>query len=307
MKLRIVLHGENIEEPGLREAVDDLRTEGHEVEVRVTWERGDARRFAAEAGPSVGVVVAAGGDGTLSEVASGLCDASGQDGPALGVLPLGTANDFAHASGVPQDDIEAALGLIVAGAPGYPLDLIAVGGRTVINVATGGFGAQVTAETPDGLKRVLGGLSYAVAGVSRISELEATAGSVRGPDFEWSGRFLAVAVGNGTQAGGGIRLCPDALVDDGLLDLRVVPEGRGAGRLLLEALVKGRETVLDEASFAHRAPWVEIETEAPFQVNLDGEPMVGTSFRFEVRPGALRCVLPEGSPLRSSSGLPPSG
>lgn len=297
-RMRIILHGGHADDEWVRESVERLRAAGWDVDVRLTWEGGHARAFAAEAAGDYDVVVAAGGDGTVGEVAAGLGLDGGEGRAALGVLPLGTANDFASSAGIPTDELDDALALITGGAR-RTIDLATCGERGFVNVATGGFGAQVTAETPDGLKNALGGLSYLLAGVGRIRSVEAQQGTIRGPDFEWSGAFLALAVGNGCQTGGGTVLCPGALLDDGLLDVRIVPEGDGAGRLLLEALVKDRETVLDESSLAFRGPWVEVETSEPMHVNLDGEPLEGTFFRFEVHPGALTCLLPPDSALLS--------
>lgn len=295
--VRIVLHGSHHDTAGLRDAVKRAREDGYDIEMRVTWEAGDAGRFAAEAADHARVVVAGGGDGTVREVAGGL---AGRNGAALAILPLGTANDFATAAGVPLDDIEAALNLALTGT-GVPADVVRVGEHVFVNVATGGPVTRITVETPDGLKRVLGGLSYAVAGAVatavRPGSLEPQHARIRGPDFSWEGSLLAVAVGNGSQAGGGLALCPNARIDDGLLEVRVIPEGSGAGAMLLEALIRGRDAVLEEGSFAHRVPWVELETDEPLPVNLDGEPVMDRSFRFEADPGALRIVLPENSAL----------
>src|SRR3546814_3665789 len=96
---------------------------------------------------------------------------------------------------------------------------------------------------------------------------------MRGPDFAWEGNFIALGVGNGRQAGGGQALCPDALVDDGLLDVTVVPELSGeVGGTLATLLKEGREAALDQAAVRARLPWLEIEAEAPLVLNLDGEP-----------------------------------
>jgi lipid kinase YegS len=294
--VRLVLHGERSDRQDVREAVSTLRDEGHDVDVRVTWEKGQAALFASEAAADFDVVVAAGGDGTVSEVAAGLVRA-GDATAALAVLPLGTANDFAASAQIPLDDVEAALRLAIDRDAVHEIDVIRVDGHVVLNVATGGPGARVTVETPEGLKRALGGLSYAVVGIAQLGSFEPQEGSVRGPDFEWAGAFLALAVGNGRQAGGGVTLCPDALVDDGQLDVRIIPEGDGAGALAIDSLLRGKEIALEGSSIGWRGEWVEIETREPLHVNLDGEPKEGTSFRFETMPGALRAVLPRGSPL----------
>jgi lipid kinase YegS len=227
-RVRLILHGAQADRDDIREAVEALRAEGHDVDVRVTWEDGHADLFAAEVAHDVDVVVAAGGDGTVSEVAEGLVGVDGASA-ALAVLPLGTANDFAAAAAIPLDDIPAALRLAVEPGKVREIDVLTVGDRVVLNVATAGPGTRVTVDTPEGLKRALGGLSYAIAGIAQLSSFAAQQGTIRGPDFEWSGAFLAIAVGNGRQAGGGVALCPDARVDDGLLDVRVIPEGEGAG------------------------------------------------------------------------------
>jgi lipid kinase YegS len=291
-----VLHGDQAGRADIREAVAALRADGHDIDVRVTWEDGHAGIFTAEVAHEVDVVVAAGGDGTVSDVAEALVGA-GEASAALAVLPLGTANDFAAAAGIPLDDLTAALQLAVDPRAVRDIDVLTVGDRVVLNVATAGPGTRVTVDTPKGLKRALGGLSYAISGIAQLATFEAQIGTLRAPDFEWTGAFLALAVGNGRQAGGGVALCPDARVDDGLLDIRVIPEGDGAGALLIDGLLRGREIALDEGSIEHRAPWVEIDTTDTLHVNLDGEPIEGTRFRFEVAPRALRAVLPNGSPL----------
>ncbi len=291
----LVLHGEHGVREDIRDVVEELRAEGADIEVRLTWESGHAALFAREGADDGRTVVAAGGDGTVHEVADALVRYEAK--VSMGILPLGTANDFAASAGIALDDPGRALRLALDGTAVRSVDVLGVGDNTVVNLASAGPATRLTVETSDGLKRVLGSLSYAVSGITQIAALEAQEGTVRGPDFEWSGRFLALAIGNGSQAGGGIVLCPDAVIDDGLLDVRVVPEGDGAGRLLLDSLLHGRDAALEEASFGHRGAWVEIETTETLHVNLDGEPVDGTSFRFEVRKGALRLALPEDSPL----------
>lgn len=294
--VRLILHGSAADRDDVREAVDRIRERGAAVDVRVTWESGHAELFASEAAGVRDVVIAGGGDGTLGGVATGLLAGEGPGGTALGVLPLGTANDFATWAGIPTDDVDAALEVVFSGSR-TPVDLARCDERAFVNMATGGFGAEVTQETPEGLKKILGGLSYLVSGITHLNDLKPHRGRLHGPGFEWEGSFLAVAVGNGKQAGGGIELCPRARLDDGLVDVLVVPEGDGAGRLLLEALLRDRETVLDESALSVQLPWVEVETDGPIQFNLDGEPQVSDRFRFEAIPDAIPLLLPPDSPL----------
>src|SRR3546814_21081545 len=145
----------------------------------------------------------------------------------MGLLPLGTANDFATAAGIPDDALEA-LELVRTARPRV-IDLLRLdaGGRThwAANLATGGFGTQVTVETHDGLKKILGGLAYMVTGMAKVARIEPIAARMRGPDFAWGGNFIALGVGNGRQAGGGQALGPVALCAAGLAPVPLVPGG----------------------------------------------------------------------------------
>jgi hypothetical protein len=96
---------------------------------------------------------------------------------------------------------------------------------------SGGFGSGVTVETDPKLKQRLGGLAYAITGISHFAELSENQGLFRADGFSWEGHFLALAIGNGRQAGGGIPLCPNALIDDGLLDLMILPAMDHATRM----------------------------------------------------------------------------
>jgi diacylglycerol kinase family enzyme len=91
--VRLIVNGKAAGDPLLRPAVSQTREQGHQVELRVTWEGGDASRYAAEATEEgVEVVVAAGGDGTINEVAGGVLSASPSPQTAVAVIPYGTAN-----------------------------------------------------------------------------------------------------------------------------------------------------------------------------------------------------------------------
>jgi lipid kinase YegS len=292
-KIRIVLHGKAAGDARVRTAVHTLRQDGRDVEVRVTWEPGDAARLTAEAvaeahASDIDCIIAGGGDGTINEVFAAAYVAGLPAACSLGVLPLGTANDFAHATGVPVTDLTAALQL-AASAQSRWIDVGFLNGKPFINLVSAGFGSRITVETDPELKRRLGGLAYVLTGISRFAELSANRGSFRAEAFSWEGRFVAVAIGNGRQAGGGVPLCPDALLDDGLLDLMILPELDHAARLdaFSRLLREGAAGVRAELVTA-RSPWIEYEAQDDLNVNLDGEPSLAKRFRVECR----RRVLP---------------
>jgi lipid kinase YegS len=301
-RVRIILHGKAAGNTGLRTAVHGLRQAGHIVEVRVTWEPGDAQRLTAEAvaeagGGKIDCLVAGGGDGTINEVFAAAYAAGLPAQCSLGILPLGTANDFAHAVGVPQD-LTAALRLAATTAPQW-IDIGLLNERPFINLVSGGFGSRVTAETDPELKKRLGGLAYVLTGISRFAEVSANSGRFRAEGFSWEGRFVAVAIGNGRQAGGGVPLCPDALIDDGLLDLMILPELDRTERLdAFARLLRDGAASIRTGLVTARSAWIEYESKDALNVNLDGEPMLSKRFRVECRKRALPVRLGK-TPLTS--------
>ncbi len=108
--------------------------------------------------------------GTINEVSTALIQCEGDDIPALGILPLGTANDFATSVGIPEA-LDKALKLAIAG-DAIAIDMAQVNKQTCfINMATGGFGTRITTETPEKLKAALGSVSYIIHGLMRMDTL----------------------------------------------------------------------------------------------------------------------------------------
>lgn len=306
-EIRLILNGAKAEPEMLRPVLERLRGQGRGLHVSPTFEAGDAARLAWEAG-WVGCqgVIAAGGDGTLHEVVAGLLALDFSERPWLGVLPLGTGNDFATAAGIPLDSVGAALDVAVGGTL-RELDMISADGRPVLNMATGGAVTGITSETPEALKSLLGRVAYVLVGLGRADQLRLHELVLEGPDLEWRGRALAYGVANGRTAGGGVVVAPDAKVDDGLLDVAVLPhpgveEQASLLQIFLEEGLGEGEDIL-----RWRVPWVELSTRsgAPLRLSLDGEPETFEEgrVRLEILPGALAFRSPEGSPLFRASGL----
>lgn len=295
-KALLILHGKQAMNEQVREAVGAMRERGWSLDVRLTWEAGDAERLVREAmAGGYGYVVAGGGDGTLRDVAEAMVRVGIQ--ASLVLLPLGTANDFARSADIPLEPLEA---LALLEVPAQPIDLGQVGEQVFLNMATGGFGSQVTANTSEDLKKVLGAAAYLFTGLSRFSELNAASVVLQGPDFHWQGDLLALGIGNGRQAGGGHVLCPQAQVDDGLLDISILPAPQEVVGTLRSLLSDGLG--LENMFVRARLPWVEIKSSQGLDINLDGEPLQSDSLRFEVLASALRVHLPADSPLLSHPG-----
>jgi lipid kinase YegS len=216
--------------------------------------------------------------------------------PSLGILPLGTANDLARTCGIPLDPF-AALRLAVS-QPAALVDVGRANGRCFLNMVTGGFGTQVTVGTPNEWKKILGRAAYLVSALTRFSSIRAARGRLSGPGFAWEGAFLILAVGNGRRAGGGVPLCPEALLNDGLLDLRLLPQlpleeiPRALGVLFGKGLAATHPTTVSA-----RLAQLQVEADEPFQINLDGEPITDTRIQFDILPRRLPMKLPAGCPL----------
>lgn len=289
----LILNGKGADNQPLRDAIGLLRDEGVEIHVRVTWEKGDARRYVDEARQlGVETVIAGGGDGTINEVSAALIQCQGGNVPALGILPLGTANDFATSAGIPEA-LDKALKLAIAGNA-VAIDIAQVNDKTCfINMATGGFGTRITTETPEKLKAALGGVSYFIHGLMRMDTLKPDRCEIRGENFHWQGDALVIGIGNGRQAGGGQQLCPGALINDGLLQLRIFT-GEELLPALFSTLTQPEENpnIVDGAS-----AWFDIQAPHEITFNLDGEPLSGQEFHIEILPNALRCRLPPDCPL----------
>lgn len=283
-----ILNGKSAGNEELRAAIGTLREEGFPLEVRVTWEHGDGERYVREAvALQASTVIAAGGDGTINEVATALARLAPQHRPVLGLVPLGTANDFATSAGIPLE-MENALRLAILGKA-TPIDIACVNNdRYFINMATGGFGTRITTETPEKLKSALGGVSYFIHGLMRMDTLKADSCTLQGPDFHWQGDALVIGIGNGRQAGGGQRLCPTALINDGRLELSIATSQELLPTLIHKLTSDEENPNLITASL----PWLTISAPNEMTFNLDGEPLSGTEFRIEVMPDALECRLP---------------
>ncbi len=274
----------------LRAAVERVRAAGHQVRVRTTRAGGDARRLArgvARAGAEL--VVAAGGDGTVNEVVSGIA-VSGR-WPRLGIVPLGTANDFARGSGIPLDP-GAALEAALEGRASV-IDIACVNRRHFINVSTGGFGASATAEASRGLKRRLGALAYVVSGARRlIAMMPERARFVADGEIVHDGAFVFFAVANSGRTGGGTRIAPRADAGDGRLDITVVTTTSRLDFLsLLPDLRAGTHLESPDVLYL-RARRFEVRSEAALSVNVDGEPMSARRLAYSLHPHALELMVP---------------
>lgn len=293
--MRIILNGKKASLASVRSAIDSIRKEQSDIEVRATYEYGDIERFVTEAvQDGIKRLIIGGGDGSVNEVINAMAKLPRNERPQLAILPLGTANDFATACQIPTDSLEA-LRFAVSGSP-VSVDIAKANDRYFMNMATVGFGAQVTAQTPVELKNFLGGGAYTLTGVLQAINFVPYKSKIKTPDFESEQTGIVAAVCNGRQAGGGQVLAPKAFINDGLLDVAIILE---IPLTNIPALLNEIKNPSPQGQYVKyfQTPWMEGESEEIIPINLDGEPYQNKKIRFEIVPNAIDLVLPEECPL----------
>lgn len=239
-----------------------------------------------------GPLVLAGGDGLVNLVVNALAPSFSRI--PLALVPLGTGNDLARSLGIPLDPA-AALRLFHESAD-RSVDAVRVHWADdrppahFVNVGLLGFGATI--ELGPSLKRRLGSRAYALAAIGEVRRLRAHRVALRFDGEALELEAYLVAVANGAFMGGGVPIAPAAQLDDGELDLVIVPRSpphrlvRAAAAILRGRQRSGREVIMrrcGELSVSLPATWV---------LNADGEQVDGNPTRFEVLPAALRFRAP---------------
>lgn len=259
------------------------------TETRGGWELRALARGAADRGFER--VVAAGGDGTIHEVVNGLAEAARP--PVLGVIPLGTANDFARSLALPED-VEEAVGVLVEGRS-RRIDLGEARGprfTRFANVVVGGFGGLVGERADTERKRALGPLEYLRSAAERLPELEAYRVRVEMEGERLELDVYHAVVANGGRSGGNVPVAPEAKLDDGLLDVVLVPALRAAELVaLIPRLLRARHLADDRVVF-RRTARLSLRSEPPMRFSVDGEPLGEGEVAFRVLPGALEVTVP---------------
>ena len=240
---------------------------------------------AAEAAQAGATVVAVGGDGLVGALAGAVAGTPGR----LGVVPAGRGNDFARSLGLPLD--AAAAARILPGARERLVDVGEVDGRPFVGIASVGVDAEAN-RLANAAPAWVGPAVYSLAGIAALARWRHTTFGVTVDDRTVSVRGFAVGVGNAPYYGGGLRLLPEARLDDAALDVCIFGEDR---RLRLLREIPGRRTGVHSANPTvtfHRGATVRITTERPLVVYADGEPIGVTPATVGIRPGALRVLGP---------------
>ena len=276
-----------------------LEAAGHVVAFAWTQKPGHAIELARQAKDRCDVVCAVGGDGTVHDVANGLLP----DPLPLVLVPCGSGNDFSRLVGCPRTPGE--LMAVLDSGTGVRLDVVDCGLRYSVNSCGVGFEAQVAKHSRD-MRRV-GGLSlYLLAVAKALREYTCPRLTIALPGGEtFTGPRLLVSIGNGVSAGGGFRLTPNAVPDDGLADVCIVQSMSRAKMVrLLPYALTGAHTRLAAVAM-RRAPEFSIRSDDPLPLHADGE-YLGDDHRnltFVVVSRRLPVLCREDAPVRTGQAV----
>jgi YegS/Rv2252/BmrU family lipid kinase len=268
--------------------VSQVRSLGLDGEVVHTRAAGHATELASQAVAAGETVVAVGGDGTFCEVAEGMHRAGGG---IVAFLPMGTGNDTARSLGIPVR-FEQAVQVAAAGVP-RAIDLIQVGERVVVNAIGVGLTGDINRRAAR-VKVVRGIAAYLATALVSLVRYRSPRVHLRWPEGSCRSSMSILAVHGGPTTGGGFCLTPAARLDDGRLDVCLVPGLAPPLRLArLVAALRGR-LGQTRGTLELQAPELDLEFDEPLPAHLDGNQtlLMPPAVRFEVLPGALQVVAP---------------
>ncbi|MBS3957438.1 MAG: diacylglycerol kinase family lipid kinase [Clostridiales bacterium] len=239
-------------------------------------------------------VIAVGGDGTVHEVLNGLMRIPASDRPILTVLPTGSGNDYRRTLGIPSD-LTSAVRELLDGVR-VRLDVGVVNGVYFANSIAIGLDARVTARAAEikmstgwsGLPLYLRALMYILL---RRFYSHPVVLSIDGSPPQ-AVEILLIAITNGPTYGGGFRITPDAVPDDGLLDVCTIDRvGLGSALWRLPFVITGNHTQMSPVKMGlHRS--IRLESETPLEGQLDGEVMLSTVYDIHIEPSAVEVLVP---------------
>ncbi|EON74410.1 diacylglycerol kinase [Lysinibacillus sphaericus] len=261
--------GREVFKKHLPEVLEKLEVAGYETSCHATTCEGDAT-YAAKNAVERGfdIIIAVGGDGTLNEVVSGV--STFEKRPKVGLIPMGTTNDFARAVHIPRN-IDEAVEIIIKGDT-LPVDVGLLNGeRYFINIAAGGRITELTYEVPSKMKTMLGQLAYYVKAVEMIPSIKASHMRIEYDGEVFDGDAMMFLCGLTNSVGGFEKLAPDASINDGYFTLLVLKKVSLPEFIQLAAMALRGEHLNDDRVIYKKASVVKVTTENEVHLNLDGE------------------------------------
>ena len=295
MKSRLIVNpvsGTDAAPDYLQTINERLRESLGEMDIVMTVAAGDASASAAQAArDGYERLFVGGGDGTLNEVINGVASVEGGLGQiTFGLIPLGTGNDFAGALGIPEE-VDAAISILLEDRT-LEVDVGMLNDRHFVNVSAGGFIAEVSSAVNPQLKTVAGKLAYLIGGAQVLMEYEhanlrlRVVENERVVEREMGMEMFAVC--NSRLVGGGRLVAPQAVINDGLLDVCIVETMPTLDFINLLTSVSGGTHVEDPRVLYFRAREIDLHFDRTIKVNTDGEVLDAADCSYRILPRAAR-------------------
>lgn len=252
----------------LPEVLEKMEKAGYETSCHATTGEGDATVAASIAvNRNYDLIVAVGGDGTLNEVVAGVSQFEKR--PKIGLIPMGTTNDFARAVHIPRD-INKAVDIIIQGKS-IPVDVGMMNERYFINIAGGGRLTELTYEVPSKLKTVLGQLAYYLKGIEMLPSIRASNVRIEYDGQVFDDKAMLFLIGLTNSVGGFEKLAPDASINDGKFTLLILKELNMAEFIRVASLALRGEHLSDPHVIYAKASKISVSSNERVLLNLDGE------------------------------------
>ena len=260
--------GRELFKKALPDVLIKLEDAGYETSAYATKSVGDATAAAERAvEDKFDLVIAAGGDGTINEVINGIAEKDYR--PDIGIIPMGTVNDFGRALLIPKD-IDEAVDVIVSGQT-VSVDVGKMNNRYFINIAGGGKITEVSYEAPSRLKTVLGPLAYYVKGLEMLPEIKASDVRIEYDGEVYSGEAMMFLIGLTNSVGGFEKLVPDASINDGYFTLLILEKVNFAEFGHIFTLASRGEHIKHPKVRYVKAKDIKVSSFDKVQLNVDGE------------------------------------
>ena len=256
----------------LRSLIDEIMDKyNREYDLILTSKPGEATSIAENNVDEYEIIVAVGGDGTVNEVAIGLIN---KNKGTLGIIPGGTGNDLAKSLDISLDPRQA-LETLCRGLK-RDIDIGNVNGSNFLNISSVGFDAEVVINNVEIKKKIKSRISYAISVVYTLFNFKTKKIQIDIDGKILNEEIMLLAVGNGKYYGGGMKILPKAMVDDGYFDICVVSRVSKIKTLFLfPSIFKGNHVRYDKYVRIFRAKTVKINSEKGIHINIDGDVRFG--------------------------------
>ncbi len=270
------------------QASQRLTAESYSGRLELTTQSGDASRIAQEAIENGSHwIIACGGDGTIHEVVNAIAE---KPDIVLGVLPCGKGNDFAEALKIPTKPVEA-IEVLLKGAT-RQVDLGKIGDHYFDTIVTCGYDAEVSRRVTEEGAPFSGTASYVYTAITTLFSYQSPDARLEGDFGSYEGKILLTATGITASYGGGMKIVPGAIIDDGLFDVCIIEPvpHRTVLRLLVTLFWGGHAG--HRAVRMHRTKSLTIETDPPILLYADGERICYTPATVEIVERGLTVIAP---------------